>query len=237
MSNNKYKVLIIEDDVTIVRFVETILTQANYQVLTANTGYIGEQMFFSHKPDLVILDLGLPDIDGIDIIVHMRAQSNVPILILSARIREADKVIALDSGANDYITKPFGVEEFLARVRSLLRNSKLTANSAGMVSGKFVLKDLVIDFDKRQVLVEGKRVPLTQTEFNVISLLAKYAGKVLTYTAIMKEVWGEEDLEHIKKIQVNMSNIRRKCNFAPGDETYIINELGVGYRMKSPDED
>jgi two-component system, OmpR family, KDP operon response regulator KdpE len=237
MSNNKYKVLVVEDDATIIRFVETILTQGNYQVITANNGSMGERMAFSHNPDLVVLDLGLPDIDGIDVIKHLRAESSVPILILSARTRETDKVAALDEGANDYITKPFGVDEFLARVRALLRNARHGTESSGPRGGKFELKDMVIDFDKRRVTLAGNEVALTQTEFNILALLAEYAGKVLTYTAIVKAIWGANDSGNTKKIQVNMANIRRKCGWVPGDETYIINELGVGYRMKSPDED
>ncbi len=236
MGNNKYKILVVEDDVTIVRFVETILTQNNYQVITANNGSMGERMAFSHNPDLIVLDLGLPDLDGTDVIKHIRERSNVPILILSARSREADKVYALDNGANDYITKPFGVDEFLARVRALLRTSKHTANNSSVLGGKFVLKDMVIDYAKRRVTILGQEIPLTQTEFNILALLAQYSGKVLTYSAIMKEVWGSGDSGNSKKIQVNMANIRKKCGFVPGDETYIINELGVGYRMKASDE-
>ena len=230
MSNNKYKVLVVEDDATIIRFVETILSTANYQVITANSGKMGENMAFSYNPDLVVLDLGLPDIDGIDVVKHLRVESNVPILILSARTRETDKVAALDNGANDYLTKPFGVEEFLARVRALLRNSGHRAETSAS-GGKFVLKDLVIDYDKRRVTMAGEEVKLTQTEYNILALLSEYSGKVLTYTAIVKNIWGVNDTGNIKKIQVNMANIRRKCGIVPGDETYIINELGVGYRM------
>lgn len=236
MSNNKYKILVVEDDATIVRFVETILAQNNFQVVTANNGSMGERMAFSHTPDLIVLDLGLPDIDGIDVIKHIRERSNIPILILSARSREADKVYALDNGANDYITKPFGVDEFLARVRALLRTSKHNADDSNVLCGKFVHKDMIIDYAKRRVTISGKEIPLTQTEFNILALLAQYSGKVLTYSAIMKEIWGSSDGGNSKKIQVNMANIRRKCGFVPGDETYIINELGVGYRMKAPDE-
>ncbi len=230
MSNNKYKVLVVEDDATIIRFVETILSTANYQVITANSGKMGENMAFSYNPDLVVLDLGLPDIDGIDVVKHLRVESNVPILILSARTRETDKVAALDNGANDYLTKPFGVEEFLARVRALLRNSGHRAETSAS-GGKFVLKDLVIDYDKRRVTMAGEEVKLTQTEYNILALLSEYSGKVLTYTAIVKNIWGVNDTGNIKKIQVNMANIRKKCGIVPGDETYIINELGVGYRM------
>ena len=235
MSNNKYKVLVVEDDATIIRFVETILSTANYQVITANSGRMGVNMAFSYNPDLVVLDLGLPDIDGTEVIKQIRVESNVPILILSARTRETDKVAALDFGANDYITKPFGVDEFLARVRALLRSNGHRAESGDLKGGKFVLKDLTIDYDKRRVTMVGEEIKLTQTEYNILALLSEYSGKVLTYSAIVKNIWGVNDTGNIKKIQVNMANIRRKCGFIPGDETYIINELGVGYRMNSED--
>lgn len=237
MSNNKYKVLIIEDDATIIRFVETILSTSNYQVLTATTGSSGEMMAASHNPDLIVLDLGLPDFDGLDVIKHLRENSTVPILVLSARTHESDKVAVLDLGANDYVTKPFGIDEFLARVRALLRASRHCADSASVPGGRFVLKDLVIDYDKRLVTMAGEEVRLTQTEYNILALLSEYAGKVLTYSAIVRYIWGVNDSGNVKKIQVNMANIRRKCGFNPSDDSYIINELGVGYRMKDEKDD
>ncbi len=236
MSNNKYKILIIEDDSTIIRFVETILSTSNYQVLTAKNGASGKIMASSHNPDLIVLDLGLPDIDGLDLIKYFRENSTVPILVLSARAHESDKVTALDWGANDYVTKPFGIDEFLARVRVLLRNSRHCADTCAVPGGKFILKDLVIDYDKRLVTMEGEEVHLTQTEYNILALLSEYAGKVLTYSAIVRYIWGVNDSGNIKKIQVNMANIRRKCGLKTGDDSYIINELGVGYRMKDGKE-
>jgi len=236
MSNNKYKILIIEDDATIIRFVETILLTSNYQVITAMNGMSGERMASSHNPDLIVLDLGLPDLDGLDLIKQIRDFSSVPILVLSARTHESDKVAALDLGANDYVTKPFGIDEFLARVRALLRSTRHCADTGAVPGGKFVLKDLVIDYDKRLVTMEGEDVKLTQTEYNILALLSEYAGKVLTYSAIVRYIWGVNDSGNIKKIQVNMANIRRKCGFKPGDDSYIINELGVGYRMKDGKE-
>ena len=184
MSNNKYKVLIIEDDATIIRFVETVLSTSNYQVITATNGLSGERMASSHNPDLIVLDLGLPDMDGLELIEHVRENSTVPILVLSARSHESDKVAALDRGANDYVTKPFGIDEFLARVRALLRTSRHCADSCSVPGGRFVLKDLVIDYDKRLVTMAGEDVKLTQTEYNILALLSEYAGKVLTYSVI-----------------------------------------------------
>ena len=176
MSNNKYKVLIIEDDATIIRFVETVLSTSNYQVITATNGLSGERMASSHNPDLIVLDLGLPDMDGLELIEHVRENSTVPILVLSARSHESDKVAALDRGANDYVTKPFGIDEFLARVRALLRTSRHCADSCSVPGGRFVLKDLVIDYDKRLVTMAGEDVKLTQTEYNILALLSEYAG-------------------------------------------------------------
>ncbi|MBQ8585964.1 MAG: response regulator transcription factor, partial [Butyricicoccus sp.] len=189
MSNNKYKILVIEDEVNIQSIIETILESNGYQVLTAGTCAEGQMMFRSHLPDLVILDLGLPDADGLNFITTVRTFSMIPVIILSARTLEKDKVTALDLGANDYITKPFGTGELLARVRAALRNSRYGA--AGTAPGeRFVLQDLIIDYDRRTVTVAGEEVRLTQTEYNIVSLLAGHAGKMMTYSAIIQIIWG-----------------------------------------------
>lgn len=236
MSNNKYKILVIEDDNNIRSFVQTILESNDYQVLTAGNGRSGQLQCASHRPDLVILDLGLPDMDGIDLIETVRQTDHTPIIVLSARTDESDKVLALDRGANDYITKPFGTAELLARVRAALRNSGRRAESAAS-DGKFLLHDLEIDYDRRRVLVAGQDTRLTQTEYNIVALLSAHAGKVLTYTTIIREVWGAADEGSTKKLQVNMANIRKKFGCRPGDNRYVVNELGVGYRMRSDEED
>ena len=234
MSNNKYKVLIVEDEANIRTFVGTVLETNNYQMLSADTCDMGKTMFLSHNPDLVILDLGLPDGDGIDLIRFIRLSSATPIIILSARTNEDDKVQALDLGANDYVTKPFGTAELLARVRVALRDNRRV--SAGAPSARFTLRDLEIDYDKRAVKLSGETVTLTQTEYNILALLAEHAGKVLTYTTIIKALWGYQDPGSIKRLQVNMANIRKKLGSKPGDSRYIINELGVGYRMREENE-
>ena len=231
MSNNKYKILVIEDENNIRSFVETVLTTGGYQVLTAATCRQGIMMFSSHMPDLVILDLGLPDGDGLEFLQAARRESNVPVLVLSARSMEIDKVEALDLGANDYVTKPFGAAELLARIRAALRIRRLTLE-AGNGSGQvYCVDDLTIDCERRLVTVGGREVKMTQTEFNILTVLARHRGKVLTYTAIIREIWGGMDEGSIKKLQVNMANIRKKLGVKPGDNRYVINELGVGYRM------
>ena len=234
MSNNKYKILVIEDEGNIRHFVQTVLEANSYQVLTAGSGSHGALMFRSHLPDLVILDLGLPDMDGLDFIRTTRTTSVTPIIILSARTQEQDKVNALDLGANDYITKPFGTAELLARVRAALRSSRQSA--AALPGGVFKLHDLSIDYDKRRVTIAGAEIKLTQTEYNILALLSERAGKIMTYSAIIQAIWGASDSGSVKKLQVNMANIRKKLGCKPGESRYIVNELGVGYRMCAPGE-
>ena len=236
MSSNRYKVLVIEDEPKIRSFVKTVLETNDYKMIPADTYAMGTTMFMSHTPDIVILDLGLPDADGIDFISFVRKTSAVPIIVLSARTGEQDKVSALDMGANDYITKPFGTAELLARIRAALRNSRFGKLPEAALIGKFVLHDMTIDYDKRTVYIKGVDANLTQTEYNIISLLSEHTGKVLTYTSIIKAVWGYPDTGSTKKLQVNMANIRKKLGAKPGENKYIINELGVGYRMCDKNE-
>jgi len=231
MGNNKYKVLIVEDDPSIINILQTILEMGGYQVLASQRCGQGLMLFSSHIPDLVVLDLGLPDMDGGEFIRQVRSVSAVPIIVLSARTDEADKISALDMGANDYITKPFGTGELLARIRAALRNSRLSTQEDAAPSGKFSSGALEIDYDRRQVTVEGNPVHLTQTEYNILSLLSRHIGKVMTYSSIIREIWGGMDDGSVKKLQVNMANIRKKLGCRPGDNRYVINELGVGYRM------
>lgn len=233
MNTNRYRILLVEDESTIRNFVKTILEANDYQVLTALTCQQGVMMFASHTPDLVILDLGLPDRDGLEFIREIRQTSGVPVLVLSARTQETDKVAALDMGANDYVTKPFGTGELMARVRAALR-SRRTGSELAAPGGKFRLHDLVLDYDRRQVTVGDREVKLTQTEYNILALLSQHTGKVLTYSVIIGSVWGRIDEGSVKKLQVNMANIRKKLGVKPGDCRYIINELGVGYRMQDP---
>lgn len=226
--SNKYKILVIEDDSSIQSLLQTILEVEGYQVLTAQTCQQGFLMTASHIPDLVILDLGLPDQDGMDFLRQVRCGSAVPILVLSARSGELDKVAALDLGANDYVTKPFGTRELLARVRAALRDRRGEAAAGGI----FQLDDLRIDYDRRLVTVSGQTIHLTQTEYNILALLSQHTGKVMTYSALIAQIWGGSDPGSVKKLQVNMANIRKKLGCPPGCNRYVVNELGVGYRMQ-----
>ena len=231
--SNRYRILVIEDEANIVRFVSALLEANGYQVICAKNGNTGLMCFSSHKPDLVILDLGLPDIDGTQVLKEIRTQSLTPVIVLSARDRESDKVEALDLGANDYVTKPFGSAELVARIRSVLRTSRHSFSEGAVSGGKFVCAGLTLDYDARRLILDGNEIKLTQTEYNIIAFLSQHAGKVMTYSAIIKEIWGFSDSGSVKKLQVNMANIRRKLGLMPGENKYISNELGVGYRMNT----
>ncbi len=231
--NNKYKILVVEDDEHIQVMVTSMLESAGYQVILAGSGTAAMTLAGCHIPDLIILDLGLPDLDGTQIIRTIRQSDLTPIIVLSARSAESDKVEAFDLGVNDYITKPFGAAEFLARVRSALRFSRHGADSGRLSGEKFQIRDLTIEYDSRRVFIGSAEVKLTQTEFNILAYLSEYSGKVLTYSAIIKAIWGTHTDGSIKKLQVNMANIRKKLGAIPGEHNYIINELGVGYRMNT----
>ena len=234
--NNKYKILVVEDESNIRNLLTTMLEAAGYQVIQAATCENAKAMHASYLPDLVILDLGLPDADGMRFLDTIRQTSAVPVIVLSARSDERDKVEALDAGANDYVTKPFGSAELLARVRSTLRNHRHSSQEGRLPGGKFSVDELVIDYDARQIFIQGEEVKLTQTEYNIVALLSEHCGKVLTYSAIIKAIWGYPDEGSVKKLQVNMANIRKKFGAKPGKTSYISNELGVGYRMNGERE-
>ena len=233
MNQNKYKILLVEDEGNILNFVTALLEANDYQIITATNYEMAKTMYASHIPDLVILDLGLPDKDGSILLCEIRAKDFTPIIVLSARTEEREKVKLLDMGANDYITKPFGSDELLARVRSALRNRRQDINNGHFPGGKFATGELVIDYDARQVFISNEEIKLTQTEYNIVAFLSENCGKMVTYAAIIKAVWREyPDDASIKKLQVNMANIRKKFGARPGEISYIANELGVGYRMK-----
>lgn len=236
MNNNKYKVLLVEDDSNIANLIATLLNSDGYQAILADNCSSAIMLYTSYIPDLVILDLGLPDYDGTEFIKYVRKKSITPIIVLSARANEADKVYALDIGANDYITKPFGSAELMARVRSTLRSNRHSAENGRFPGGKFMLKDLCIDYDKRKIFVADEEIHLTQTEYNILALLSEHMGRVLTYSTIISEIWGESDPGSIKKLQVNMANIRKKMGIKPGTDKYIVNVLGVGYRFDNTEE-
>lgn len=231
MNNNKYKILVVEDEDNINNLVSTLLEANEYQVISAKSCLSGQMLYRSHRPDLIILDLGLPDIDGITLLKEIRKESLTPVIVLSARTDEADKVNALDIGANDYVTKPFGSAELMARVRSALRISIHSSDIGNSSNGIFEADGLIIDYAARRVFIDNSEIKLTQTEYNIIAFLSRHAGKVLTYSTIIKEIWGYNDIGSTKKLQVNMANIRKKFGAKPGKKNYIVNELGVGYRM------
>ena len=232
MKQNKYKILLVEDEANIRNLAATVLDTSGYQTILAKCCSDAKMMYTSHLPDLIILDLGLPDLDGMDLLAFVRQDSLTPVIVLSARTNEADKVAALDAGANDYITKPFGAGELLARVRAAIRNNRFSAEEGRRPGGKFLCKDLEIDYDARLVSIKKEPIRLTQTEYNILALLSENCGKMMTYAAIIKAIWGGYAQEgSIKKLQVNMANIRRKLGDKPGEQNYIANELGVGYRL------
>ena len=234
MNQNKYVILLVEDESNIRNLVATMLDTAGYQAIVAGSCADAKTLYASYLPDLIILDLGLPDMDGMNLLNFVRQNSLTPIIVLSARVNEADKILALDSGANDYVTKPFSSGELLARVRAILRNNRFSAEEGRLPGGKFQLKELSIDYDARQVFVREEAIKLTQTEYNIVAFLSENCGKMMTYAAIIKAIWGDYAQEgSIKKLQVNMANIRRKIGDRPGEgeQNYITNELGVGYRL------
>ncbi len=228
----KQKILIIEDEPNIRNFISAVLSANQYDVLIAQTGREAYATITSHCPDAIILDLGLPDMDGVELIRLVRSWSQVPIIVVSARMHERDKVEALDLGADDYITKPFGTSELLARIRMALRHASTSGdNSQVSLNGVFSTGGLVIDYEKRKVTVDGELIHLTQNEYKLVSLLGRYAGKVLTYDYILKEIWGPGVQGDNKILRVNMANIRRKIEKNPAEPQYIFTEVGVGYRM------
>ncbi|MEG7530819.1 MAG: response regulator [Hungatella sp.] len=227
--SHKLTAVIIEDEKSICNFIETTMTAEGYKIFTSATGKDGLSFIASLCPDIVLLDLGLPDMDGIDILKEVRTFSKVPIIIISARAREEDKVLALDLGADDYITKPFGTSELMARIRMALRHSQNLSSDTGSI---YHAGNLTIDFEKRRVTVGENEVHLTQNEYKLVSMLAKEAGKVLTYDYLMNQIWGPFNDGNNQILRVNMAHIRRKIEENPAEPFYIFTEIGVGYRMK-----
>ena len=234
--NIREKILVVEDEKSIAHFISTVLNNNGYEAMRARTGQEALAMVSSHCPDLIILDLGLPDMDGMELLKNIRSWSGLPIVVVSARSHERDKVAALDAGADDYLTKPFGTAELLARVRTAIRHTRtVSGNTEIALQGTYSVGDLVVDFNKHQALVRGENVKLTLSEFRIVSLLAKHAGKVLTYDFIMKELWGPRAGGDNQILRVNMANIRRKIEDNPAEPKYLFTEVGVGYRIAEPD--
>lgn len=232
----KDRVLIVEDDKSIRNFFRTVLEANNYHVVMASTGTEAYSLITSRCPDVVILDLGLPDMDGIKILKNVREWSSMPIIVVSARTHERDKVEALDLGADDYITKPFGTSELLARIRTAIRHARAACLAPeGIQTGVYRSGKMMIDYDKHRVYIDGEDANLTQNEYKIVSLLGKYGGKVLTYDFIIKEIWGPNMKTDNRILRVNMANIRRKIEKNPAQPQYIFTEVGVGYRIVEPE--
>ena len=229
----KGKVLISEDDLAILSLMRRVLEANDYETITAQTGRAGISLLASHCPDMVILDLGLPDMDGMEVLAQLRSWSQMPVVVVSARTNEWEKVRALDAGADDYVTKPFGSSELLARIRTAVRHARSTggANATIAKENRFVARDLVIDYDKYRVYIDGQDANLTQNEFKLVALLGRYAGRVLTYDFLIREIWGPNKTYDNQILRVNMANIRRKIERNPAEPQYIFTEVGVGYRM------
>ena len=231
------KILLIEDEVKLARFVELELKYEGYDVTTCHDGRVGMEMITNQEFDMILLDLMLPGLTGIEICRRVRKFSQVPIIMLTAKDEVMDKVAGLDSGADDYLTKPLGTAELLARVRTAIRHTRTTsANSEIAREGTYTVGEMTIDYNKHQVLVRGENVHLTLSEFRIVALLGKFAGKVLTYDYIIKELWGPRAGGDNQILRVNMANIRRKIEKNPAEPEYLFTEVGVGYRMAENSE-
>lgn len=222
-------VLLIEDEAPIRKFLRASLSNESYRLVEAETGRQGLVAAASQPPDLVILDLGLPDLDGLEVLRDLRQWLTAPVIVLSARGREADKVAALDGGADDYLTKPFGVGELLARVRVALRHAARSAN--GKSEPCFTVGGLTVDLAARRVRADRGEVHLTPVEFRLLTLLVRHAGKVLTHRQILKEVWGPQQVTEVHNLRVFMAGLRRKLEADPAQPRYLLTEQGVGYRL------
>jgi two-component system KDP operon response regulator KdpE len=227
LDKNLPRVLVVDDEKAIQRFLKNALSSAEFSVHIAENGREALAAAVAIRPDLIILDLGLPDMEGVEVLRRLREWTRVPVIILSVRDREDEKVAALDSGADDYVTKPFGIGELLARMRVALRKSiQQSPEPIYRVGG------LEVDLEHRRVVAEGKEVQLTPTEYDLLRLLVTHAGKVLTHNQILRQMWGHAYMEQPHLLRVNISNLRRKIEPEPTRPRYILTELGVGYRLK-----
>ena len=223
----KASILLIEDDPNIIDFMEVVLDQERYQLTIASTGMEALTAFQTTSIDLVLLDLGLPDIDGIDLLKILRKRLHLPIIIISARSNEEEKVKALDLGADDYVTKPFGTNELLARIRTALRHQNVQTEAISVIENKA----LKIDFEKQLVYKDGREIHLTKNEYRILALMFRQLGKVVTYQTLMTEVWGPYS-DDSQTLRVNMYNIRKKIEKDTLKPEYLITEIGVGYRLR-----
>ncbi|MBR9947395.1 response regulator transcription factor [Clostridiaceae bacterium Marseille-Q4145] len=229
------RILVIEDERNILNFITSVLESQDYQVIPASNAVEGLSQAASSSPDLILLDLGLPDLDGTEVIQKIRTWSAVPILVISARTQEQDKVQALDLGADDYITKPFGNSELLARIRTALRHTLQQQTGSDLLPHPYHHGSLTIDFEKRLVTRDGMDIHLTQNEYKIVALLAQNNGRVLTYDKLIEYVWGPYSENDNTSLRVHMANIRRKLEPNPAEPIYLFTEIGVGYRMAEED--
>jgi two-component system KDP operon response regulator KdpE len=221
--------VVIEDDPQIRRFLRTVLPSEGFEVFEAETAERGLIEAATQKPDVVILDLGLPDMDGVEVIRRVREWSQVPIVVLSARTREQEKVAALDAGADDYLTKPFSVGELAARLRVALRHGAVRAG--GNADAAFAVSELKVDLAARRVALAGREVKLTPIEYRLLALLVRHAGMVVTHRQLLRDVWGPSYVEHTHTLRVHMASLRRKLEADPAQPRYLLTEIGVGYRL------
>ena len=228
---HKISILLVEDEKNICDFISTSLVSHNYRVTEAHSGHEALPLITSQCPELILLDLGLPDMDGMDIIRQVRTWASIPIIVISARTQEQEKVAALDMGADDYLTKPIGTSELLARIRTALRHSNRLNTGSLLYKRPFCSQDLIIDFEKHKVTLAGKEIHFTQIEFKIIALLAQNSGRVMTYDTIISNIWGPYADDDNSILRVNMAHIRRKLEQNPAEPKYIFTEIGIGYRM------
>ncbi len=231
----KSSILLIEDEEHIRSFIATTLKNQGYKITTASDGKAGMHLAASLCPDVILLDLGLPDMDGMNVIKGLRQWTAIPVIVISARSNEHEKARALDYGADDYITKPFGTVELLARIRTSLRHSSQMQDLSSIHQKPYQYKDLTVNFEDHVITLQGKIIHLTQIEYKLLTLLAKNSGKVLTYTFIMEKIWGPYTDNNNQILRVNMANIRRKIEENPAAPEYIFTEIGIGYRMAEGD--
>jgi two-component system KDP operon response regulator KdpE len=224
-------ILIVEDERAIVRFLRASLGDQDYRLAIAETGRQALMMISAQAPDLIILDLGLPDMDGLEIIDQVRQWSQLPIIILSARDREKDKIDALDRGADDYLTKPFSIGELTARLRVALRHRARNALGDERAANVFEAGSLRVDLGRRQVSVGGREIHLTPIEYRLLTALVSHAGKVLTHRMLLRDVWGPGHADEVHQLRVHMANLRRKIEENPARPRYVLTEQGVGYRV------
>lgn len=232
MTENKAAILVIEDEPQMMRFLRVTLQSENYRLIEAYTAASGISQAASRNPDIILLDLGLPDMDGLEVIEKIRTWSVTPVIIISAREQEGDKIKALDRGADDYLTKPFGVGELLARIRVALRHAA-TGKGSDQSKSFYAVDDLKIDFIKRQVTVNNREIHLTPIEYRLLTVLVRNAGRVMTHRQLLKEVWGPLYVEHTHYLRVFMNQLRKKIETDPALPHLLINEPGVGYRFKA----